>query len=100
MRLPMVSTGRIVQVLLAFAIFGKFRLHSQELLAIVCGMDTSTEKAIQQAGGKSALAKALGVSYQAIQQWARIPAPRVLEVERLSGISRYELRPDIYGPQQ
>jgi DNA-binding transcriptional regulator YdaS (Cro superfamily) len=28
----------------------------------------------------------------------RVPAERVLEVEQLSGISRHELRPDVYGP--
>lgn len=27
-----------------------------------------------------------------------IPAERVLEIERLTGISRYDLRPDVFGP--
>lgn len=45
------------------------------------------------------LAAQLGVRYQSIQDWlttGRIPAERVLAVERVTGISRHELRPDIY----
>ena len=42
------------------------------------------------------LAASLGVFPSAISQWQRVPVERVLEVERLTGISRHELRPDIY----
>lgn len=28
----------------------------------------------------------------------RLPAERVLDIERITGISRHELRPDIFGP--
>jgi DNA-binding transcriptional regulator YdaS (Cro superfamily) len=45
------------------------------------------------------LARRLGnITSQAISQWRRIPAERVLEVERVTGIPRHELRPDIYPP--
>ena len=39
-----------------------------------------------------------GVSYQAIQQWTTrgVPATRAIAVERVTGIKRHELRPDIY----
>lgn len=37
------------------------------------------------------------ISSQAIGQWRRVPAERVLEVEALTSISRYALRPDVYG---
>ena len=60
----------------------------------------SVQKAIEQSGGVGPLSRRIGVTYQAVQQWAkagRIPVERVLEVERLTGISRHELRPDIYG---
>ena len=38
------------------------------------------------------------LSYQAIQQWKTngVPANRAICVERVSGIPRQELRPDIY----
>lgn len=45
------------------------------------------------------MAKAMGgVSPQAISQWSRVPVLRVLDVERVTGIPRHELRPDIYPP--
>jgi DNA-binding transcriptional regulator YdaS (Cro superfamily) len=64
-------------------------------------MPTSTpelaaELAIEQAGGPSAVGRALGISPQAVGQWRRIPAERVIAVEALSGVSRHLMRPDIY----
>lgn len=29
-----------------------------------------------------------------------LPAARVLDIERITGISRHELRPDIFGPAE
>lgn len=48
------------------------------------------------------LARALGITHGAISQWDAVPPGRVLAVERHTGISRYVLRPDIYGdaPEQ
>lgn len=48
-------------------------------------------------GSKGRLAALLGVTRQAIDQWASVPPHHVLAMEKLSGVSRYELRPDIYG---
>lgn len=56
----------------------------------------SIEKAAAAVGSKSELARRLGVKVQSIQQWKRIPAERVLEVERITGIARHKLRPDLY----
>lgn len=44
------------------------------------------------------LARRLGVNKSSITLWGqrRVPAERVLEVERITGIPRHELRPDIY----
>ncbi|WP_180902129.1 transcriptional regulator [Martelella soudanensis] len=61
-------------------------------------MENICKLAKQKAGGPVALAKALGgVSPQAVSQWKRVPAGRVLDIERIVGVSRYHLRPDIYG---
>lgn len=44
------------------------------------------------------LAAELKVFPSAISQWTRVPAERVLDVERITGVSRHDLRPDIHGP--
>ncbi len=55
------------------------------------------EEAKQKAGGPSALAVKLGgLTSQAVSQWKRIPAGRVIAVEQITGISRHDLRPDLY----
>ena len=54
------------------------------------------ERAIAAVGGLAGLAVPLGISIQAISQWAEVPPLRVLAVERLSGVPRHELRPDLY----
>lgn len=54
------------------------------------------ERAKERAGGQAALAKLIGVTAQAISQWDEVPPLRVLDVERASGVSRHELRPDLY----
>jgi DNA-binding transcriptional regulator YdaS (Cro superfamily) len=63
-------------------------------------MDTGLERVIGHFGNKSAMATALQIARQAIQQWDRVPVNRVLEIERMTGIPRTELRPDIYPPEQ
>jgi DNA-binding transcriptional regulator YdaS (Cro superfamily) len=58
-------------------------------------------KAAKAAGGQSALARLLKVTPQAVQKMCasgRVPAERVLEIEKATGVSRHELRPDIYPP--
>ena len=60
------------------------------------------EKACDLMGGQSALARACGVTPQAVQHWVavgRCPAGRAVEVERVTwGKVRCEqLRPDLYA---
>lgn len=52
--------------------------------------------AVEGAGGTAVLARGLNIRSQAISQWTRIPAERVLQVEKLSGVPRHLLRPDLY----
>jgi len=50
-------------------------------------------------GGNAGVASKLGaITPQAVSQWKLVPVRRVLELERLSGVSRHDLRPDIFGP--
>lgn len=55
------------------------------------------ERAIKKAGGMSAFARALKLSRAAIYRWDKIPAERVVAIERATGIPREELRPDLYA---
>lgn len=50
-------------------------------------------------GLASEVAKGLGLSRAAISLWERVPAELVVDVERLSGIQRERLRPDLYRPE-
>lgn len=55
--------------------------------------------AAAKAGGVVALARGLGIKHTALYSWKKVPAERVLDVERLTGVSRHELRPDVFGPK-
>lgn len=57
-------------------------------------------EAILRAGGVRALARQLGISHQAISQWEQAAVKQVLKIENLTGVPRYELRPDIYPPPE
>jgi DNA-binding transcriptional regulator YdaS (Cro superfamily) len=52
--------------------------------------------AIKTAGGLRALARLIGITHQAVAQWDKIPAERVIEMERLTGVPRSVLRPDLF----
>lgn len=60
--------------------------------------DVALSRAIKEVGGPKALGDAIGISSQAISQWAECPPRRVLAVEAASGVPRHELRPDLYPP--
>lgn len=62
---------------------------------------TALDRAKEAVGGNVGLAKLLSdqghrITSQAVSQWDRVPADRVLSVESVTGVSRHDLRPDIY----
>jgi TorA maturation chaperone TorD len=59
--------------------------------------DNGLVQAIEAAGGVASLARAIGIAQPSVSNWSRIPAERVLAVEALTNVSRFVLRPDIYG---
>ena len=75
-------------------------------------MDTMTpaealSNAVDLAGGQSAMARHLTTDDRPIRQghvWAwlnrdgRLPPEFCLAVESLTGVSRHDLRPDVFGP--
>lgn len=63
----------------------------------------SVSEIIKQLGGATKAADALNVSGpNVVLNWRKrgsIPADKVLAVETLTGISRHDLRPDVFGPK-
>lgn len=61
----------------------------------------SVDKLIEDLGGPTKAALALGISNPSvILNWRKrkqVPADRVLKLEELTGVSRHQLRPDIFG---
>lgn len=61
-------------------------------------IDSSIRDIANRAGGIKAFAQRLGIRHQSLHSWRNgVPPDRVLKVEEITGISRHELRPDIYG---
>ena len=61
---------------------------------------TALIDAIAEAGGQNATARLLGVSQPTVHLWLRdrkpLPAEHVLKIEAATGVSRHDLRPDLY----
>jgi DNA-binding transcriptional regulator YdaS (Cro superfamily) len=57
-------------------------------------------QAVENVGGWAELARRIGKTRGAIWQWRRVPPQWVLELERLSGVSRSSLRPDLYPAER
>lgn len=61
---------------------------------------SALERAVEKAGSQSAFARLIGVSQPTVWAWLNegksLPAEHVLKVEADTGISRHDLRPDIY----
>ncbi len=62
-------------------------------------MADALNRALLAVGSSTETAKILGISPQAISQWERCPADKALPLERACEreVTRYELRPDIFG---
>lgn len=62
--------------------------------------DASLIKALEIVGGPVELGRRLSISSQAISQWQKVPATRVIAVEKATHgqVSRSEMRPDLYPP--
>lgn len=52
--------------------------------------------AIEAAGGPTALARIVGIKAPSIYSWNRIPADKVMMIERATGVPRHVLRPDVF----
>lgn len=73
--------------------------HTSRKVIIGSMEATALTKAIDRAGGVSQLARALGVRQSVVSNWRKrqVPADRCRAIERATGVSAYELRPDVFG---
>jgi DNA-binding transcriptional regulator YdaS (Cro superfamily) len=57
---------------------------------------------IKKAGGPAAVARACGITSQAVSQWKRVPPQHCIAIERATSgaIARSDLRPDIWPEQE
>lgn len=53
-------------------------------------------KVIKAAGGATKFAAALGTGRSVIYLWKQVPAERLIEIERITGVPRDKLRPDLF----
>jgi Putative antitoxin of bacterial toxin-antitoxin system, YdaS/YdaT len=53
---------------------------------------------LQETAKLAEIARQCKITRSAVSQWDQVPAKHVLRVESVTGISRHDLRPDIYGP--
>ncbi len=68
-------------------------------------MKDALREACQIAGGQKSLADRIGVTQSMVWYWLErskrgLPAERVEDVERVTGVARHKLRPDLYSPPQ
>lgn len=69
------------------------RLDYNQCRAALC-------RAIDAAGSVTALARAINTTPQRVANWrtrGRVPADMVLAIESATGISRHEIRADVFG---
>jgi hypothetical protein len=78
---------------------GKNELDSKIILPQYTFMEKLSAWIGMERGRLSRLAEHLGVTPSAVYRWHEVPPRHAIKVEKFTGISRYELRPDIYGPK-
>lgn len=66
------------------------------------GAVQALETAVARSGGQAAMARLLGVSQPAVWRWLHgkspLPPKHIPKVEEFTGVSRYDLAPEVYGP--
>lgn len=61
---------------------------------------SALQRAIDKAGSQKALGRLIGTTQQNVSTWHKatrgVPAEYVIPIEKHTGVSRHDLRPDIY----
>lgn len=69
-------------------------------MGIELDLDSPLAAAVRHQRTQSAFARLIGVSQSTVHEWLSagkpLPAEHVLKVEAATGVSRHDLRPDLY----
>mgnify|MGYP000884337945 CR=1 FL=1 len=63
--------------------------------------NTPLQRAVDLAGSQTELARRIGVQQAHVWNWlnrskGKVPGEHVIPIEKATGVSRHELRPDLY----
>jgi len=59
-------------------------------------MDSGLQAAVNAVGTRYRLSQLVGVVPSSVLRWTKIPAGRIVQVEKVTGVPREVLRPDLY----
>jgi DNA-binding transcriptional regulator YdaS (Cro superfamily) len=59
-------------------------------------MNAGLRDAVRAMGSIAALARELGITRGAVSQWHRVPLSRIVAIEKITGVPRQKLRPDLF----
>lgn len=68
---------------------------------MIVGSMSTLSQAVDAVGGVGKLAATIGVAQNVVSNWrkrGKVPAEHVLAIEAATGVSRHDLRPDVFGP--
>lgn len=69
-------------------------------MGIEAAIESPLAEAVRHCGSQSAFARLIGRGQASVHEWLKsgkpLPAQHVLTVEAATGVSRHDLRPDIY----
>jgi DNA-binding transcriptional regulator YdaS (Cro superfamily) len=59
-------------------------------------MNAGLRDAVKATGSIAALGRKLGITRGAVSQWRRVPLGRTVAIEKITGVPRQKLHPDLF----
>jgi DNA-binding transcriptional regulator YdaS (Cro superfamily) len=64
---------------------------------LLCMNDAVMTRIRAKRGMPARIARECGITRAAVVKWEKVPAERLVVIEKVTGIPRHELRPDIFS---
>ena len=68
-----------------------------ERLIVTADVEAGLRRALAAAGSNGRIAVDLGLNKSTVGRWRRVPAEWCIPIEKLYGVPRAVLRPDLFG---